>query len=102
MATKSQNKPSIGSRIVGKIKKDNEVGARKALIEELFYDFRRNRHEVYWMNFVRGLAFGLGSVLGGTIVIALLIWLLSTLGHFFPFFDQFFDGAANTIEAGKK
>jgi len=31
------------------------------------------------MNFFRGIFFGVGSVLGATIVIGLLIWLLSLL-----------------------
>ena len=62
-----------------KIKKDNEVGARRAILEDLFYDFHSSRREVYGMNFVRGIFFGVGSVLGGTIVIALVIWLLNLL-----------------------
>lgn len=46
-------------------------------MEELFYDFHRNRKQVYMMNFVRGIFFGLGSVLGGTVVVALIVWLLA-------------------------
>lgn len=65
--------------MISKIKKDNEVGARRAIIEDLFYDFHRSRKQVYSMNFVRGLFFGVGSVLGGTIVIGAIIWLLSLL-----------------------
>jgi len=62
-----------------KIKKDNERGARASLLEDLFYDLNRNRVEIYKMNFVRGIFFGLGSVLGGTVVAALVVWVL----HFF-------------------
>jgi hypothetical protein len=64
-------------KAVGKIKEANEVGAREGLIEELFNDFNRSRTQVYRMNFVRGIFFGLGSVIGGTIVVALLVWMLS-------------------------
>lgn len=60
-----------------KIKEDNERDSRHNLIEELFYDLNRSRTEVYKMNFVRGIFFGLGSVLGGTVIIALLAWILS-------------------------
>jgi hypothetical protein len=67
------------SKIVKRVKSDNENGARRALIEDLFYDFNRDKHQVFLMNFVRGLYFGVGSVLGGTVVIALIIWLLSFL-----------------------
>jgi len=64
-------------KVAEKIKSDNERGARQSLIEDLFYDFHRSRAQVYWMNFVRGIFFGLGTVLGGTVLIALLVWLLS-------------------------
>jgi hypothetical protein len=64
-------------KAVENIKTDNERGARQSLIEDLFYDFNRSRAEVYKMNFIRGIFFGLGSVLGGTILIALLAWALS-------------------------
>jgi hypothetical protein len=59
------------------VKKTNEIGARRAVLEDLFYDFNSSRAQVYRTNFVRGLFFGLGSVLGGTVLIAALVWLLS-------------------------
>ena len=67
------------SKIVKKVHADNENSARRALIEDLFYDFNRDKHQVFFMNFIRGIYFGVGSVLGGTVVIALIIWLLSFL-----------------------
>ena len=65
------------SKITSKIQRDNENGARKAILEDLFYDFNRSRAQVYKMNFIRGLFFGFGSVIGGTVVVAVIIWLLS-------------------------
>lgn len=62
-----------------KVKKENELGARRAVIEDLFYDFHSSRRQVYWMNFTRGIFFGVGSILGGTLVVALILWLLSQL-----------------------
>lgn len=58
---------------------DDERGARRALIEQFFYDFSRSPAKVYWINFVRGIFFGVGSILGGTIVIAIIVWVLSWL-----------------------
>ena len=49
------------------------------MIEELFYDLHRSRKQVYWMNFVRGFFFGVGSIIGGTIVVALAVTVLSSL-----------------------
>lgn len=64
-------------KVTSKVKKDNENGARVAVIEDLFYDFHRNRRQVYLMNFVRGIFFGFGSVLGATVLIALALGLLN-------------------------
>lgn len=66
-------------KAIKKINKDNENGARKAILEDLFYDFHKNRRQVYLMNFFRGIFFGVGSVLGGTIIIAIIVGLLGLL-----------------------
>jgi hypothetical protein len=84
-------KETIVQRASNRIKADNERGARAGLIEELFYDFNRSRAQIYKMNFVRGIFFGLGSVLGGTVLIALLAWILS-------FFIHIPDGVGNSIQ----
>lgn len=69
----------ITNNIKTKVKKDGENGARRAILEDLFYDFHKSRKQVYTMNFVRGLFFGLGSILGGTLVVALVLGILSLL-----------------------
>ena len=68
---------SIAKKVKDRIKSDNERGARENFLEDLFHDFHRNRVQVYKMNFIRGIFFGFGSVIGGTLVIALLAWVLS-------------------------
>lgn len=62
-----------------KAKETVDNGARRAILEDLFYDFHKRRGQVYWLNFVRGIWFGVGSVLGGTLVIAVVLWLLNLL-----------------------
>ncbi len=62
---------------VQKIKHDQAMGARRTVIEELFNDYYKDRVNVYKVNFLRGIFFGLGSVLGATVLVALAIWLLS-------------------------
>ena len=89
-------------QVVDTMKANNERGARRAVLEDLFYDFNRSRVQVYKMNFVRGVLLGAGTVLGGTVVIALLIWVLSLLGNVIPPLGDFFEGISRTIEAGTK
>lgn len=101
MAKKDQQKPLL-RRVFGKMKRDQENGARRAVLEDLFYDFNRSRLSIYKLNFVRGIFLGLGTAIGGTIVVALLIWVLSMLSNYIPPLHDFFNGAAHTIQSSKK
>lgn len=65
------------TRASKRIHRENELGARRAILEDLFFDFHSSRHQVYWMNFTRGIFFGVGTVIGGTLVVALILWILS-------------------------
>jgi uncharacterized membrane protein YfcA len=84
-------------KVAKKIKEDNERGSRENLIEDLFYDFNRSRTQIYSMNFFRGIFFGFGSILGGTVLVALLIWLLSMVANVFPPVGDFFNGIVDAI-----
>ena len=53
-----------------------EATSRRQLFEEMFYDFYQNRHKVYGMNFMRGLFFGFGALIGGTLVVTVVVWFL--------------------------
>ena len=76
----------------------NEKGAREALLEELFNDFNRNRFTVYKINFFRGVSFGLGSILGGTVVVALVIAVLTWTGQLIPGVAGFVDGVIDVVQ----
>lgn len=98
MAEESASKSAkIHTKISNKMREDNENGARLGIIEDLFNDFYLRRHRVYWVNFVRGLFFGFGSVLGGTILVAIAIWILSQLVHF-PGIGEFFQAITNSLK----
>ena len=58
---------------------NKDLAAEEAILDNLFYDIYKHRGRVYHVNFWRGVFFGLGSILGGTLVIALLLALLSLL-----------------------
>lgn len=101
MYTKNMKKQTqnIAQRTVQKIKRDNEFGARKGVLEDLFNDFHANRTQVYAFNFVRGIFFGLGSVLGGTVLIAVIIWLLNLTGQFIPGIAGFVDEIVRIVQS---
>lgn len=69
----------VFKRFFKKVEKDQKSGAKRAVLQELFNDLNSSRSDVYKMNFFRGLFFGVGSVLGGSVVIALLLIVLNWL-----------------------
>lgn len=75
----------------------NAKNASSKLAEELFYDLYRDRRRIYKINFVRGIFFGVGSALGGTLVIALTVWLLSLFVNI-PLIGDIFQDAQRSIE----
>ena len=54
-------------------------------IRELFEDiYITHRWRIIYANFMRGLAFGFGTFLGGTVVVAIVVWILSRTTDIFP------------------
>jgi len=88
----------FGKKIVGTVKDNNELGARRQLIEELFYDFNRSRHQVYKINFVRGVCFGFGTVLGGTVVVAFIVWVLGQFAGWFPYIGDYINQIIDAMQ----
>lgn len=81
-----------------KVKKENEIGARRAVLEDLFYDFHSSRKQIYAMNFVRGIFFGVGTVVGGTLVVALVVWLLTWFTDIPGGFGDFIQYIVDTVQ----
>jgi len=77
------------------------MNARRSVIEELFNDYYDDRRNIYKMNFLRGIFFGLGSVLGGTVVIGLVVWGLSFFIHF-PGIGDSIQKVQNSLESTRK
>lgn len=77
---------------------NQEISAEEAVLEDLFYDLYRNRGSIYKMNFFRGIFFGLGTFIGGTIVIALIILILGWMMNVVPDnLHDFFQWIINTL-----
>lgn len=77
--------------------KKQEKQSKRIVLDELFEDLYNDRRRIYKMNFVRGILFGLGSAIGGTIAIALIVWLLSVFVNL-PLLGQLFENAQQSIE----
>lgn len=59
-------------------------------IRDLFENvYVNNKWRIIRMNFLRGLAFGLGTFIGGTIVVAIIVWVLSSTIDVFPWAKDF-------------
>jgi hypothetical protein len=79
------------------IKNRDEVA--KAL-EVLFAAGYVDRKKLYLENFIRGIVFSAGTIIGATVVIALLLWLLSIFDEI-PLIGPVFDNTRETIEQSK-
>ena len=93
---------NIFARMAQRLHDDNETGSRQALLEELFNDFNRNRYEIYKINFFRGIFFGFGSLLGGTMLIVLLVWVLNLTGQLVPSVAGFIDQILNVMQNSRR
>lgn len=82
--TKKQVKPDI-----------DEKAAVQAL-EYLLAAGYVSKKRLYIENFIRGVFFSVGSILGATIVVALLLWILSLFNNV-PFIGEIVRNAQNTI-----
>lgn len=78
-----------------RVEQTKKLAAHREAIDTLFDDMYSKRHRVYRLNFWRGVFFGLGSALGGTLVLALVIWGLS----FFIDFPVIGDWINNLVES---
>lgn len=88
--------------LLGKLKKEQKVEAGKTLIQELLEEVYLERAKVYQVNFFRGVFFGFGSVLGGTILIALVVWLLAQVGALVPFLSDFIQDILDALSSRGK
>ena len=76
--------PSKLKKIRDKKLAQEDLTAEERVLEDLFYDLYRNRGRVYKTNFFRGIFFGLGTFLGGTVVVAIVVFILTWISSHLP------------------
>lgn len=90
---------TIKSKIKNKNNKElkqNHDEVAKAL-EILFATDYINKKKLYLSNFIRGMFFSAGGVVGATLVIAVLLWLLSLFNNI-PLVGPVFENTRETIQ----
>lgn len=84
------NKPT------SRLNKDYEQMGQQ--LESLYDAVNPNRRALYRTAFFKGIFTGVGSVIGATLVIALLLWLLSLFSEL-PLVGNFVDQVRGTIDS---
>ena len=70
------------------------------VLEDIYLTGYADRKKLLKMSFLKGLAGGFGGVVGATIMVALMLWILSQLNEV-PLVGPFFDNIQKTIETSK-
>ncbi len=76
--------------------KRNHDDIAKAL-EILFASDYIDKKKLYISNFLRGMAFSAGGILGATVIVGLLLWILSLFDNV-PLIGPLIENTVNTIE----
>jgi hypothetical protein len=77
-------------------KTDKDYENLGRMLESLYEGGHANRKRIYKISFVKGLASGFGGVLGATILITALLWVL-TLFKQVPFLGPLVDRVEKTV-----
>ena len=91
----SKKKPETNEKIL----KENRGEVKRAL-EVLFASDYVDSKKLYLENFIRGIVFGAGGVVGATLLVALVVWILSLFDQI-PVIGPLFDETKQTIQDGR-
>jgi hypothetical protein len=67
------------------------------MLQNIYDSGYLDRNTTYKMSFLKGVAAGFGGVIGATIVVALLIWILSLFDSF-PLVGPIIDNFQETVD----
>ncbi|HEY5806035.1 MAG TPA: DUF5665 domain-containing protein [Candidatus Saccharimonadales bacterium] len=70
-------------------------------VEYMYEAANPNWRKLLTFTFLKGIVTGLGVFLGGTIVVAMLLWALSGLGHI-PFLNDVTESVKDTLQQGQQ
>lgn len=69
------------------------------MVESIYLTGYIDKNQMYKMSFIKGLVTGLGGVIGATIVVGIIIWLLSLFNYtpLKPVFEPVTETLKNSI-----
>jgi phage shock protein PspC (stress-responsive transcriptional regulator) len=91
---------SVPKTQIGKLDKETYEKLGKAVEATLVQDYIQLLHSTrrqIWSSFVRGIFAGLGSVIGATLVVAALLWILAIFGTA-PVIGDFFRSLGQSLK----
>lgn len=59
-----------------------------------------NKGRLLWMSFLKGISVGLGTVIGATIVVGAVLWILSLFDSV-PFIDRVINSIDSSVEVNR-
>lgn len=80
--------------------KNEEYQKLGAMIESMYDAVNPNRAALYRTAFVKGVISGVGGIVGATVAVALILWLLSLFAQV-PVLGHFVDTVRNTLQNRK-
>jgi hypothetical protein len=81
------------------LNKDEAQAAAKAL-EVLFTTEYVSKKDLYKANFMRGIFFSVGTIIGAAVVVTLLLWFLSAFDEL-PFIGPIVQNIQSSVESAK-
>jgi hypothetical protein len=91
-------KKSSGGKDAKRAKSDLTDDQREMIRDTFENVYVANRWRIVRMNFLRGVAFGLGTFLGGTIVVAIVVWFLTQTVDLFPWARDFTERIIDSLD----
>lgn len=84
-----------------KARKSSEYQAIGKLLEDMYMANTDFRAKVLWFSFLRGLFYGLGIFIAGTLVVGVIIWILGLFDSI-PLIGPLIEKIINNLDSSPK